>query len=153
MKMVASIVKSPSAHSIFPAQIEDHRVIGLNSRPRLYHEIATGPSAWSSGEPKSSETGLPGATTAATRGRATQLVPCGTSDIRTCSNDCDCDTVTHEHLGIHTGWHIEWRMCETAGSERGAALTRQASPFARRTEKRVGHDLPSLCATEYHHVL
>jgi hypothetical protein len=83
--MVASIVKSPSAHSIFPAQIEDHRVIGLNSRPRLYHEIATGPSAWSSGEPKSSETGLPGATTAATRGRATQLMPCGTSDIRTCS--------------------------------------------------------------------
>jgi hypothetical protein len=82
--------------------------------------------------------------------RRTQLMLCGTSDIRTCIAAIAVATQsTQSRMSISTYWLARREEeCETAGSERGVALTRQASPFARRTEKRVGHDLPSLCATQ-----
>jgi hypothetical protein len=88
---------------------EDHRVIGLNSLPRLYHGFATGPA-------KSSETRLPNATTAALRVEGKGYAESDNSDM----HYCDCDCATQSCISIGAG------LCETTGSERGAALTRQA---------------------------
>lgn len=96
---------------------EDRRVRTLY---QTTHDLATGPALWSSGEPKSSETTLPAATTIAVgkmlppcarrRGYLTQLTLC---NIRTSENLYDCDCATQSCMHKKSGYWI----CETTEGE------------------------------------
>ena len=128
-------------------ECEDHRVIGSNSRPRLYHGFATGLAT----EPNIFALHLKRHYCRLARGRE-GLGTCGMQLMDNSDNNsdmhhhCDCDCATQSCIIIEVG------LCETAGSEQGVVLTLQARVIAvcavggGEQRGRVEHDLPS-CAT------
>jgi hypothetical protein len=123
-RSIAFRVRHPlTASSLY--ECEDHRVIGSNSRPRLYHGFATGLAT----EPKIFALHLKRAYCRLARGReglgtCTCMQLMDNSDNSDMHHYCDCDCATQSCIIIEAG------LCETAGSERGVVLTRQARVIA-----------------------